>query len=86
MVGDGLEGLGSALLGTPLLLSRSAGSRGPRLVDSHRVAGLLATTVVQSVVPRGLGYLAQPWGVDNSSIASISPGAPLVCRANDCSG
>jgi hypothetical protein len=86
MAGAGLEGLSSALLGTLLLQSRSAGSRGPWLVDSHRGPGLVATTVVKPVVPRGLGHLAQPWGVDDSSITSISPGAPLVCRANDYSG
>jgi hypothetical protein len=86
MAGAGLEGLSSVLLGTALLQLRSTGSRWPRLVDSHRGPGLVATTVVKPVVPRGLGHLAQPWGVDDSPITSISPGAPLVCCANDYLG
>jgi hypothetical protein len=73
--------MGSALLDCVLLLVRRAGARGLGLIDRHRGAGLMSTAVVQPVVPRGLGHLAQPGGVDNGSITSISRSSAALVTA-----
>jgi hypothetical protein len=86
LTGAGPAGSGSTLLGSTPFLGRGAGAHGPGLGTSHGVARPLATTVLQPVMARSLGYLSQPGGDIDCSQSGISARLSLVCRASDCSG